>query len=1031
MKRSKRIENRTQKTRFDYNTLEPKQMLSANLPSFEAQQFLDHLSSSQETAYLQSDANDLEVVSLREGDDATTALFQQTQNGVPVYDAFLTLHQDSRGQFGDLQGSGFENLNTGSRTPLILNAYAEQVANDSFTDPIKNTVTELTWFTASDDSAKLAWNVNTFLGTNDTETANFSTLVDAFSGDVLQQETPTSVHQLLYNPNTKIGTHERIVINDAIGPIGSQAYAAPFDAVVALALGCTGTLIAPDVVISARHCGAAPGGQILFGDNSNAPDFTATIATAVDPSGPGGLLDGGDFSILTLTADVPSTVATPMRLVDFTDELEGMVAATIGYGLNGVGSSGHEFSSDGFRWGGENIIDIYGAAGGNNSGANIISTDFDDGSNAANTLGSDTTPLEFEATTAPGDSGGPILVQFGSEWVIAGVLSGGTSSTSVYGDISWWTGVAPFRAEIEAVGGVFAEGTVELDQESYIIGETLNAFVEDPGTGIGTVVFTSSSGDVEVVSVTGTSPNFTGSIGTAAGAVNINDGSLQVSFDDVVTVSYGASSDSATIEGITGTIDNDLIEVVVGSSNATVTINGASQTFPLGGGFAIDALGGYDTVTIFDSSSDDVVVMDSNSVSLSGLFTFNATNVEDITTTSGGGDDSVTMTGADTPDIFDSANGKSVLRGNGYRLEANGYDTTKAFGGEGNDRASIDDTIGDDTFYGTTVFANLQSDTGLVINVRDFEKVAAFARNGGNDIATLVGTDGADSLYAVPDYINFTAGNGDLLNAGFFERTTTIGNGGEDTANIYGNENDDTYNSGPYQAYMFGEGYFNQVRNFNNVNAFAGEGGTDKAFLRDSPGEDTFHSTPEFSILFSDQFRSRVKGFANVSAFGTAGYDNATFIDSTGNDRYIARDDRAYLIGDGFLNYATGFNRVNAYSSLGNDVAVLYGSDEDDRFFGGRSQSYIQGANFFSWAGSFNQVTVELGTGGFDTGVFEDSNVDDQFVGNDSRAVLLGEDYIVFTDKLDRVRAISNKGGTDQLSSAEVKYELITIGDWT
>jgi hypothetical protein len=36
-----------------------------------------------------------------------------------------------------------------------------------------------------------------------------------------------------------------------------------------------------------------------------------------------------------------------------------------------------------------------------------------------------------------------------------GVLSGGTTSNSVYGDISWWTGVAPFRAQIEAAGGVF------------------------------------------------------------------------------------------------------------------------------------------------------------------------------------------------------------------------------------------------------------------------------------------------------------------------------------------------------------------------------------------------------------------------------------------------------------------------------------------------------------------------------------------------------------------------------------------------
>ncbi|MEZ6093157.1 MAG: PEP-CTERM sorting domain-containing protein [Pirellulaceae bacterium] len=47
------------------------------------------------------------------------------------------------------------------------------------------------------------------------------------------------------------------------------------------------------------------------------------------------------------------------------------------------------------------------------------------------------------------------MVNFNGEWVIAGVLSGGTTATSVYGDISWWTGVAPYRADIEAAGGVF------------------------------------------------------------------------------------------------------------------------------------------------------------------------------------------------------------------------------------------------------------------------------------------------------------------------------------------------------------------------------------------------------------------------------------------------------------------------------------------------------------------------------------------------------------------------------------------------
>jgi len=119
---------------------------------------------------------------------------------------------------------------------------------------------------------------------------------------------------------------------------------------------------------------------------------------------------------------------------------------------------GHQFTSDNFRWGGENTIEIYGSPA-SAGGTNIISTDFDNGSSGANTIpSSSSAPLEFEATTAPGDSGGPVLVQSGGEWVIAGVLSGGTTNTSVYGDISWWTGTAIYRTAIESAGGEFISG---------------------------------------------------------------------------------------------------------------------------------------------------------------------------------------------------------------------------------------------------------------------------------------------------------------------------------------------------------------------------------------------------------------------------------------------------------------------------------------------------------------------------------------------------------------------------------------------
>ena len=263
--------------------------------------------------------------------------------------------------------------------------------------------------------------------------------------------------------------HPRIVINDAIGPSGSRAYAAEFNAVVQIG-GCSGTLIDADTVLTARHCGINPGDQARFGPDSLNPVFVATVESSFNPAGGSffsPLLDGGDVAITTLSAPVPESVAIPMRLTTDT-EIVGRIAAIVGYGLNGVGSQGHQFTSDGQRWGGENIIDQFGVAPGTfGSTSNIISTDFDNDSGTGNTIGgSNPVPLEFEATTAGGDSGGPILVRQNGEWVIAGVLSGGTNFDSSYGDISWWTGIGIYAEEIIEAGGEFVDALPDIDDHA-------------------------------------------------------------------------------------------------------------------------------------------------------------------------------------------------------------------------------------------------------------------------------------------------------------------------------------------------------------------------------------------------------------------------------------------------------------------------------------------------------------------------------------------------------------------------------------
>ena len=491
--------------RVEFEKLEDRNLLSTTtgqlfntLPAGQEQLILNHLANQTETSYLQQGANSLQLLDVTPGHASQTAVFGQMMEGLPVHGNFIYVEITGNDQILNVEDRGDIFVATAdSKTPDLDLATAQVIAHtDIGTSGAFESQGELVWFQRS-DMAELAWRVETLApGANTNQTnLEFRTVVDAQTGDILSQVQKPSV---INGPidQSEISIFPRIVINDDIGPAGSQAYADPFDSVVSTP-GCTGTLIAANVVISARHCGTDAGGTVNFGEDSSNPIFTATVESSILPDGNGTLLDGGDVAILILTGDVPETVATPMRFIDATDDLVGQTTALIGYGLNGVGSVGHQGSSDGLRWGGENVIDEYGVPAGA-AGANIISTDFDDGSAGANTIpGSDPTPLEFEATTAPGDSGGPVLINTGSEWAIAGVLSGGTSPTSQFGDISWWTGTAVFREDIEAVGGEFVTfGELEVSFEDEVVedGSTFDFGVTSLGTTI-THTFTVTNRD--------------------------------------------------------------------------------------------------------------------------------------------------------------------------------------------------------------------------------------------------------------------------------------------------------------------------------------------------------------------------------------------------------------------------------------------------------------------------------------------------------------------------------------------------------
>ncbi|MGF1522052.1 MAG: trypsin-like serine protease [Leptolyngbyaceae cyanobacterium] len=266
---------------------------------------------------------------------------------------------------------------------------------------------------------------------------------------------------------------QAIVINNTAGVQTARDLGAPFTAVTELSVGgglCTGSLISQFYVLTAQHCifNTNPSNvSVLFRDDDSFNTVLDEISvTRIFDDSSNRLLDGTDVAVLELSNPAPGSI-TPLRLLSNTNNLSGSTVTTVGFGLNGVGSTGHQFTRDGRRWAAQNTIDLVGPAadvGGRIVGgsSNIFSTDFDSGAFASNTLsnfGSSPVPLTNEGTTGPGDSGGPLLVNRNNEFLIAGVLSGGTTSTSTFGDISWWTGSEQYRSFLELVGGQFVGGS--------------------------------------------------------------------------------------------------------------------------------------------------------------------------------------------------------------------------------------------------------------------------------------------------------------------------------------------------------------------------------------------------------------------------------------------------------------------------------------------------------------------------------------------------------------------------------------------
>ncbi|MEE8450706.1 MAG: Ig-like domain-containing protein, partial [Thermoguttaceae bacterium] len=456
-------------------------------------------------------------------------------------------------------------------------------------------------------------------------------------------------------------------------------------------------------------------------------------------------------------------------------------------------------------------------------------------------------------------------------------------------------------------------------------------------------------------------------------------------------------------------------------------------------------------VTVFGTAGDDhfEMVAEASNVGINDVW-YDFTGAEAATVTFDGshGDNTAKIFGTAGIESADLWADRAEIDGDGYTVIIDDVASTEVDGLGGEDSATFYDSAADDEFTAWPGGGLMQSDT-ISHRVDNFENVVAHATAGGIDVVKFFDSPGNDQYVGTPTY-NSLSGDGFQNEVWFFEGSHAYATaGGIDEAKFYDSIGDDTYISTPTYAALFNadyrddemaNGFYNRVKFFEGVHAFATGGGVDTARFYDSTDNDEFVATPTYAALFNmdyeeqytSGFYNRAKFFEATHAFGTAGgVDTARLYDSPADDLFYADPTHGALFNptyqeeytNGFYNRAKYFEAVHAFATAGgHDTAELHDSSADDTFYADPIQgalynptyqeSYTNG--FYNRAKYFEEVTAFGDTGGRDVALLNGSSENDLFLSDPTGAVLSNPTYQQsYTNGFsNRVRAFDEVYGT-------------------
>jgi len=369
----------------------------------------------------------------------------------------------------------------------------------------------------------------------------------------------------------------------------------------------------------------------------------------------------------------------------------------------------------------------------------------------------------------------------------------------------------------------------------------------------------------------------TGGSGTTADT-QLSGGNTAFSVDTATATVHVASQHFAleqTTLSVRGTLDGDmLIYQTLPDGTTSIQVNGFSETIPAGQVTSLhfDGRGGADVFYgMTDPATAELFQFTPSGLTIASAMNATVTGISTLVVYGDAGDSQTFQGSADSDVAYVFPNAAIVTTGNLLSITV-GISTTTLEASDGLDVAVLIDSAGDDTFTGNIGHSMLVGQ-GYSIDARGFEQVYVFGSTG-HDTASMFDSSADDVYYGLNSF-SAMAGPGFLYNAIAFDRVRGIASGGTDIAVFYDSPGNDTFEGRPQRSTLAGSGYLTEVDSFDIVYALAFGGGNDRGELFDSAGNDTLIADGNVATLFAAGALIQLYNFDNITAHSTAGTDLA------------------------------------------------------------------------------------------------------------------------------------------------------------